>query len=247
LFAAVTAPTAGAAASVALEDAGARVQIGIDGLLTHSIALHWLAHNPQLAIVVTGLGDNLLTARVAADIEAPLTLAIRPFQLFSIEVAQLAGLLHRETLLQVQAVPATADHATIQRWLNQTVGAVPNVIGLYGLGTPAANTPEQLQLMLSLATEKRWLIVPGTTPDAGICQVAASAGLACCGRVTLLDGEDADDVRRQISAATEDARTHGLAVAAIPASASGLAAVRAALAEIAEAGVDIVPISTTVR
>jgi polysaccharide deacetylase 2 family uncharacterized protein YibQ len=262
LFAATTGSAAGVTVGVAPDKDGATIKIGIDGLLTHSIALHWLAHNPQIAIVVADLGDNLLMARTAADIDAPLTFAIRPFRPFSKEVAQLVALFHREALLQLAAeadnerseagsprLTAKADRATMQRWLGQNLAAVPNAIGFYGLGPLTEGTPERMQSMLAEAKERHFLIVTyGNTPDHGTCQAAASLGLACAARVSLVDSsENLGQMRHQLDAVLDQARTRGAAIAIVHATESSLAALRDALPSFTEAGVDIVPVSAVIR
>lgn len=259
LFAAATNTTAGASITAAAENDGAKIQIGIDGLLTHTIMLHWLGRNPQLAILITDLGDNLLEARLMADLDAPLTFAIRPGQSFSNEVTQLAALFQRETLLQLstdiesggrRSSPpgAKAGHGTTVGWLQRTAAAAPNAVGLYATDAGLLGTPEQLRSLLADAKQKQWrTFVWAASSDPAICQAAAAAGLACTPRLTVLDGSaEADQITALFGAVIDEARTRGTAIIALPGSDASLVALRVALPKIAAAGIDVVPVSVAV-
>lgn len=257
LFAPATRSTAGASISAAPENDGAKIQIGIDGLLTHTITLHWLAHNPHLAILITDLGDSLLNARLAADIEAPLSFAIRPGQSFSGEVAQLAALFQREALLQLPAanesqsrepVPplgAKAGRAATPGWLQHTAATVPNAVGLYATDAGVGRSPEQLRSLLADTKQQHWrTFVWAGTSGPPPCEAPAAAGLMCASLARVLaPGADADQSARQFEAAIDEARRRGAALIALPSADVGLAALRAALPKIAAAGIDILPVS----
>ncbi|HVM95159.1 MAG TPA: hypothetical protein VMT89_02165, partial [Candidatus Acidoferrales bacterium] len=53
------------------DDSGKQVIIGIDGLLTHTLNLRWRQRPPRVAIIVDGLGDDMITARDLAALTAP--------------------------------------------------------------------------------------------------------------------------------------------------------------------------------
>src|SRR5207244_8442303 len=94
------------------EDAGgAQVQVGVDGLLTHTLTLHWLGHRPRAAIIIDDLGDDLLVARELAGIEAPLTFAVIPLRPFSKETAELATLFSRDVLVHLPMEAEGNDEA----------------------------------------------------------------------------------------------------------------------------------------
>src|SRR5262249_34740609 len=76
LFAPIRSAARGVSVTIARDTGTALVQIGIDGLLTHSVAVRQLDHAPRAAIIVADLGDDLRVARTVVEINAPLTVAV---------------------------------------------------------------------------------------------------------------------------------------------------------------------------
>ena len=260
LFAPVRAAASGVTVGVSEEERGATVQIGIEGLLTHIVALRWLERRAQLAIIVDNLGANLLIARAFSGIDGRLTFAVTAFAPFAQEVGALAELFHREVLLGA-AVPAdTGEGAGVSpppsggrpafaRWFGNTVAAVPQAVGIYGrFGLSPAPDPERLRWLLAEAkARKLFLVEPGAPTDLTPCDMAAAAQVGCASDVVVLEaGDEEGEMRRQLEGVLAMARTRGQAIAVVPPLPSTVAALQSVLPAVAATGIDLVPVSTIV-
>lgn len=112
---------------------GTQVQIGLDGLLTHTLRFRWAERpeRPQVALVIMDLGDDLRIARRAVELDVPVALAIRSTRPFSKEVAHLGAMFEREVLLQMDL--AESDDPMAER-LESALETVPSVVGVVGVG-----------------------------------------------------------------------------------------------------------------
>jgi polysaccharide deacetylase 2 family uncharacterized protein YibQ len=248
---------AGVTVQATAEPDGAKVQIGVDGLLTHTLILHWLGHPPRAAIIVDNLGSDLLLARTLADVKAPLTFAVRPAQPFSKEVAELASLLGREVLLQLPQEPARAgetttpqarDRSAVERRLSENLAGVPHAVGVTsGPGAPLARDAEQAQWILSATKENNLFLVDTSGERADTCEAAAAVPVTCVpSNVRLADGSDEENLHKQLDEVLQTARIRGDVIAVGGASPALAAALRSAIPAFAAAGVDLVPASTVV-
>jgi polysaccharide deacetylase 2 family uncharacterized protein YibQ len=253
----------GVTLNVSEETDGATVQVGVDGLLTHTVALHWLPHRPRAVIIIGDLGSDLLIARALAGIDAPVTFAIKPFQPFSKEVAELATLFHREVLLQLEpeadhrpnsppspTPPASTDRGGLSRWLAQNLAAVPHAVGISSrFQPPFAGDHEHMQSLLKALKEKNLFVVgAGDASLHDTCEVAASMAVGCADNTVVLgDTDDEQVIQNELQAVVETARTRGDTIATGHATQATLVTLRAAIPTFAAAGVDVVPASTVVR
>lgn len=253
LFEPLRRASAGVTVQTSAEANGAKVQVGVDGLLTHTLIFHWLAHAPRAAIIVDHLGDDLLIARALAGIEAPLTFAVRSSRPFSHEVAELASVFHREVLLQLPApsehpsgaTAAAAGSADLLRWFDQNVAAVPHTAGItLDTGTSSATNATRQQWIFGALKQKDLFVVAEANSRARTCDAAATAAVGCVGiDVVITDSGDEQRLRDQLDEILQAARTRGDVVAighATPALASAL---QAALPAFAAAEVELVPAS----
>jgi len=261
LFAPVRAAAPGVTVGVAEGVHGATVQIGVDGLLTHIVALHWLQHRSQLAIIVDDLGGNLLIARAFSEIEAPLAFAVTPFTPFAQEVAALAALFNREVLLRAvrpggagegggAPAPASGGRAAFVRWFGNNMALLPQAIGLYGcFGLPTAPDPEALRWLLAEAKAKRLFVVEaGGSAAHTPCDVAASMQVACAADVVVVEaGNDEEALRRELASVLELARTRGQLIAVVPPLPSTVTVLQSVLPSVAASGIDLVPVSTIIK
>jgi uncharacterized protein len=263
---ALVAPVRNAAPGVTVgvneHQTGAQVRIGIDGLLTHAIEFQWLGRRPRAAIIVDGLGDNLLTAREMAQIEAPLTFAVLPFQPFSAEVAELARMFGRQVLVhmpinddgQVEgtvpgALRRTATRDEVVAVLDQSLAAVPKAVGVNNQsGSGFTADRERTRWLLERIKEDALFFIDSQTSASSVaCEVAAEISLPCSTRSLLIDSSsDEPAVAAQLAELTHVARTRGDAIAIVHAGPGTAAAIRAAVPDLAAAGVDVVPASMIV-
>jgi polysaccharide deacetylase 2 family uncharacterized protein YibQ len=236
---------------------GAKVQVGVDGLLTHTLMLHWLGRPPRAAIIVDNLGGDLLIARTLAGVEAPLTFAVRPAQPFSKEVAELASLFGREVLMQLPqeperpaavATPRTKDRSELLRWFGEDLASVPHAVGVANdPGAPLTSNTERTQWILTATKEKNLFVVETAGEHADTCDTAAALAVRCIQSNVLLDDSgDEETIRKQLDGGLQAARIHGDAVVVGHATPALAAALRSAISAFAAAGVDLVPASTVV-
>jgi len=252
----------GVTVRVAAEADGAQVLIGVDGLLTHTLTLHWVTQRPQVAIIIDDLGNDLRMARALVDLDAPLTLAIMPFRPFSQQAAQLAGLFHREVLVHLpmeaesgeefgatEVLHADADRSTILRGVDDSLAALPQAVGVNNhMGSRLTADRERMQWILERLKEKGLFFIDSrTTPRSVACDVATRIALPCAGRDVFLDDTDEEAaIREQLQSALQLARVRGRAIAIGHPRQATLAALQATLGDFAAAGVDLVPVSALV-
>lgn len=260
--------TAGVTVEAIKDSNGAKVQVGVDGLLTHTLMLHWLGHKPRAAIIIDNLGSDLLAARTFADIEAPLTFAVRASQPFSKEVAELASLFGREVLMQLPPEPERltaagtpraetpraetprAERGGLLRRFGENLAGVPHAVGVTTEpGARLSGDAERMQWILDATKEHNLFLVElaGASP-ANSCDTAAAAAVGCVQSDVLLeDSSEEEAVRKQLANVLQAARTRGDTVAVGHATPALAAALRSAVPEFAAAGVELVPASTIVE
>jgi hypothetical protein len=241
------------------DSAGKQIAIGIDGLLTHTLIFRWLTRPPRIAIVIDDLGDDLAMARDLVALPAPLTLAVMPFRTFSGAVAERAQLAGREVLLDlpmnvepghdpntVANRRADADRETLVRAIDDSLAALPQAIGVsHQPGSAFATDQQRLHWTLERLKEKNVFFFEGLTEAHGTaCAAAHEVHLACASATLLLDDSDGEHgVREQLQSLRALARARGEAVVVGHARATVLAALRGELADFAQQGIDIVPVS----
>jgi polysaccharide deacetylase 2 family uncharacterized protein YibQ len=255
--------TRGVTVQATKDATGAKVQVGVDGLLTHTLILRWLGHKPRAAIIVDNLGSDLLGARTLADIQAPLTFAVRASQPFSKEVAELASLLGREVLMQLPPAPErltiaetpraetpSTQRGGLLRWFGENLAGVPHAVGVTTEpGAGLSGNAEGMQWILDATKEHNLFMVEvAGASAANTCDAAAAAGVGCVHSDVLLDDTSEEEaVRKQLDNVLQTTHTRGDTVAVGHATPALAAALRAVVPEFAAAGVELVPASTVVE
>ncbi len=239
---------------------GVKVQVGIDGLLTHTLNVHWLGHAPRAAIILDDLGSDLLVARALTGLQAPLTFAVRPGQPFSKEVAELAALFQHEVLLQLPddhdrlpggapALPSDGtQRADVRRWFDQSLDSVPHAVGLSSKPNLLFTTgSDRTQWTFEFAKDKHLFLIDAAIPATGACASATTFTVACAATNIVLDEAGGTAaLAPQIETLLQTARTQGDAVAVGHASPALAAALDSALSGFAAAGVEVAPVSVIV-
>jgi len=150
---------------------GVDVNIGLDGLLTHTIQLNWARESvkPRVALLICSLGDDLRLAREFVALDAPIAVGVEPFRPFSKEVGELAHVFHREVWLSVApgaepndatggAVPVRSED-DLGRYLDAALASVPHVVGMTDADTETTNDRYRRGLMRE--AERRRLFYVG--------------------------------------------------------------------------------------
>lgn len=258
----IRAAASGVTLQVNHEAVGAQVQVGIDGLLTHTLTLHWLGRQPRVAIIIDDLGDDLLIARTLAGVDAPLTFAVMPFRPFSKEVAELATLFGREVLVHLpmeaengedfgaaDILLVSADHDAIIQQLAASLDTVPHAVGVNNhMGSRFTGDRAHMLWVLEYLKQKDLFFIDSrTTPHSVACEVAAAIDLRCASRTLFLDDTDDETaIRSQIESLPKLARQQGDVIAIGHARAATAAALQAALPGFGGAGLQVVPASTVI-
>jgi polysaccharide deacetylase 2 family uncharacterized protein YibQ len=263
LFAPLRTAAPDATVDVTEDAGGAQVHIGVDGLLTHALMLHWLGHRPRAAIIIDDLGSDLRIARELAGLGIPLTFAVMPARPFSREVAELAALLGREVLVHLpmeadsgedygagDVLRIDASHDEIVQAVDQELAAVPHAIGVNNhMGSRFTADHERMRWVLERVKRAGLFFIDSrTTSHSVACEVAASLALPCAERSLFLDDVDDDAaVREQLHTLLTLARTRGDVIAIGHPRPTTVAALRAVLPDFADAQIDFVPLSVMVN
>jgi polysaccharide deacetylase 2 family uncharacterized protein YibQ len=226
---------------------GTQVQIGIDGLLTHTLRIHWQEKKtrPRVAMVVVNLGDDLRIARAALDLGAPVALGVRPFRPFSREVAELGRIFKQEVVIDLSspedAAPAEPGRDDVGTLLESALQVMPHAVGVTGdvVGKPLKRHGGSA-VRAALEEHDLFYVGPGAP------RVDGTEGMPVVDAPTLPVGAGGHSgaVSEQLAAILSAARQNGSAVAFARPDQETLDALRAALVAWHDTGVDVVPISS---
>jgi polysaccharide deacetylase 2 family uncharacterized protein YibQ len=223
---------------------GVDVQVGLDGLLTHTVAFRWRdqERRPQVALVVAPLGDDLRMARACVSFDAPIVIAVEPFRPFSKEVAELARMFEREILVympsfQAEVGSGAGETDVLRTKLTKALESVPNAVGVTG-GDVGGRTDAALSGKLREETDRLGLFyvqmqsveAKGSRPD-----------------VVMLNSEQlTEPLADQFAKLIAEARSAGAVVGIIRPSTEILSILPERLNEWRADGVEVVPVSKLV-
>ncbi|OFV87815.1 MAG: hypothetical protein A3J75_00915, partial [Acidobacteria bacterium RBG_16_68_9] len=239
------------ASSVTLAD-GAALDIGLDGLLTHTVRFRWRreAAPPRVALLISPLGDDLRAARAFVDVDAPLAIGVQPFRPFSKEVGELAHAFHREVWLAVGAPegpPADSGVSTvpdasadIASYLDAALAAVPHVIGV--TAASGVRMTEGGRRELAREADRRQLLYVGggEPPD----DTAGTPWTDRGGARALALGDATKPASEQLTRLGAAARDGGSAIGIGQAAVVTPESLNQMLPGWRAAGIDVVPVST---
>lgn len=209
---------------------GTEVEIGLDGLLTHTLQFQWAERpeRPQVALVITSLGDDLRIARQIVEIDAPVALGVRPQRPFSKEVADLAGMFKREVLVQLPS--ERHGDPTEATELRSSIASVPSAVGVLG-----HDGDDQGSGVGEEVRGHGLFYVSMREQDGGVAVVVP------------LDGEDGVGLMpNQVEMLLAKARESGYAIGIGRASETTVDGLKAALPQWKAGNIDLVPISALV-
>ena len=213
---------------------GAEVRVGLDGLLTHTLRLHFFdaTSQPRVALIITAFGDDLRLAREWVGFDAPIALAVRPFRPFSREVAELGHMFQREVLLDwdesVGGPPASDDGEAdpIRTQIDAALATVPHVVGVANTSAvPSSHGARVREVLASLGLF--YLGMNGPDPAAA---------------VIVLDVETADADKR-LGALIAAARERGHVIAVSPSSAGTTGGLPSVVERLRKENIELVRVS----
>ncbi|GAB4267777.1 MAG: hypothetical protein Kow0092_21270 [Deferrisomatales bacterium] len=253
-------PAAPGAASVAvrLESAGD----------AYSAVIRWPEgpgrRPPRLAIVIDDMGRDLDAARQLLDLDAPVTLSILPRLRHTGATARLARSRGRQYLLhlpmQPQGYPDVdpgpgallegMDEEAIRRRVREALEEVPGAAGVNNhMGSRLTEIEAPMGWVMDELKGRGLFFLDSVTTANSVAALAArEAGVAWARRDVFLDNVRTEEaVGEQLRKALERARRHGEAVAIGHPHQATLAALRAWIPRIREAGVTLVPVGDLAR
>ncbi len=136
---------------------GTQVLVGLDGLLTHTMRVYWSDEptRPRVGLVITALGDDLRLARRVLELDAQVSIAVRPFRPFSAQVAELAKMFEREVYLDWRVEDGE------RHGVEAALGTVPGAVGV-------ALRQSECDDALLAALRERGLLLIATDTSGGI-------------------------------------------------------------------------------
>ena len=251
---------------VGVEDVegGQRGEVGIDGLLTHTVAVRWLAQAtpvpPRVAVVIDGMGNDLLSARDLMRLPFPVAVAVVPFRPFSREVAESAHRRGRDVLLclpvealdddggrEAEVLRASDPPNQVIQVVDRSFANVPHVIGVtFPMGARFVEDPVGMRLVLERLRQRGlFLLDDGSAPRGAARRVAESLGVPEITRGLWLDQTvDEAAVRGQLQALVAAAKSGRTAVGIGHPHGATVAALRGFDETARREGVEIVALST---
>jgi hypothetical protein len=229
---------------------GIEVQIGLDGLLTHTLRLRSIKTlgPPRLALVLDQLGDDLLVAREIANLDVPFAFGVRPFRPFSKEVAELARLFDREVYVDLRIAdenagdPGSLDASHDQ--LSQALAEVPHVVGVKVRAGRNRAWDSRLATELFAVLEKHQLSLLSDLPPPN----GGESKRPTRAPIMFLGSPEDDPVRisRHLESLVAQARSNGSVVGVCPATMGLVSVLRRAVEEWRAAGIEIVRVSSLI-
>lgn len=247
-------------------ETGARGEVGVDGLLTHTIVAVWAVQPtpapPRVALVIDDMGNSLLAARDLLSLPYPVALAVIPFRPFSREVAESANQRGREILLHLPMeakggeengeveLLRVADNANqVVEVVDRSLAAVPHVVGVNNhMGSRFTEDPDRMRLVLERLRQRNLFFLDSlTTPHSVGRSVAESLGVPYVARSVFLDDNvEQAAIAEQLQSLLAAARKDGQAVGIGHPYPETLALLRDFGDAAKAAGVQIVPLSELV-
>jgi hypothetical protein len=217
----------------------------------------------RVAIIIDDLGNSLDLGREAVALPAAVTYSVLPMRTYSRRIAELAHLEGKEVMLHLpmQAMarrwlgPAglhdRMEQADVAAALELSLDGVPHVAGVNNhMGSRLTQQPQAMRwLMESLQCAGDLYFVDSRTDVRTVARhVAREVGLPNAERDVFLDNEiNAEYVRAQFDRLIRHARRHGSAIGIGHPHPETLAALAQLLPQLADQGVEVVPVSQLVE
>lgn len=222
------------------------------------------AGSPQLAIIIDDMGSSLPEARSLAAINVPLTFAIIPELRSDKEVAAFAASRKIETMIHIpmqsKGWPARRleangllvgmDADEIRARVTRFVQRFPGAVGVNNhMGSEFTEQEDQMTTVLQILKNNDLFFIDSiTSPHSAGGRVAQRLGVRTARRNVFLDNEqERGYILGQLNQAVKQARKNGSAIAICHPHPATIAALAAALPELAGQGVRLVPASQLVR
>lgn len=213
----------------------------------------------RLAVVIDDVGDNPHYGRRAADLPAPINLAVLPHTPFAAELAERGHrnghpiLLHapmaadsQPQLLGPGALLGDMDEATLRAQFRTNLASVPHAGGFNNhMGSALTRDWWRMRWLMREARERQLFFLDSRTTGQSVAPSAAQReGVPVAVRDVFLDHDPRPDaVRRQWQLALQKARDQGFATVIGHPKPATLALLEQELPVLAAQGIELVPVS----
>lgn len=218
----------------------------------------------RLAIIIDDMGGKMSEARSLAAIKVPLTFAIIPGLRFDKDVAAYSASNNIETMihipmqskgwpsrrLEANGLLVSMDADELQERVADFVQQFPGAVGVNNhMGSEFTEQEEKMAAVLQTLKKKNMFFIDSvTSPQSAALRVAQRLGIRSARRNVFLDNEqDRNYILGQLNQAVRLAKKNGSAIAICHPHPATIAALAAALPELAGQGVRLVPASQLVN
>jgi polysaccharide deacetylase 2 family uncharacterized protein YibQ len=218
----------------------------------------------RLAIIIDDMGNSMSEARSLISINVPLTFAIIPGQRVDTEVAAYAVAHRVETMIHIpmqsKGWPArrleengllvAMDENEIQERMSGFVLKFPGAVGVNNhMGSEFTEHEDKMAAVLQILKKSNLFFVDSVTSPGSVGgKVAHQMGLRSARRNVFLDNEqNRSYIIGQLDQAVRLAKKNGSAIAICHPHPATIAALAAALPELASRGITLVPASQLVK
>ncbi|HIJ87257.1 MAG TPA: divergent polysaccharide deacetylase family protein [Desulfuromonadales bacterium] len=218
----------------------------------------------RLAIIIDDMGSSMSEARALAAIKVPLTFSIIPGLRVDSEVAAFAAAHAIETMIHVpmqsKGWPAqrleengllvTMDEGEVQERMSGFVQQFPGAVGVNNhMGSAFTEHEEKMTAVMQVLKQHNLFFIDSVTSAGSVGGKAAQrSGVRSARRNVFLDNEqNRSYIVGQLHQAVRVAKKNGSAIAICHPHPATIAALAAALPELAGQGVSLVPASQLVK
>ena len=238
------------------------VQLGIDGLRTHTLRFRWLDGPPRAALIIAHLGADIYLVRQLLGLGFPLIYAVKPFEVFSDIIGEQLRLAQAPTLIEIDLTTATPTEERSKQPSFPPSQQQPTELDTSlspTLRAARAILPHAAGLLLfttsRVASETEWLpllrhgsptppMVLFATSDLGVfnlCSVGASKRPQCrsVAENSIAAEVESTSPGERLLQGLARAQSKGEAIVLLPGTPQCLTALRDELPRFAEAGVEL--------
>lgn len=219
--------------------------------------------HPRVAVVMDDFGYNMHNLGSVLSMREQITLSILPNLRYSREIANLARMYGRETILHLPLEPhgeyVTEEKGTITTNMSETeilralelaLESVPGVRGVSNhMGSKATEDERVMGVIFKRLKKDKLYFLDSLTSEASVCdKAAAKAGIRYADRDIFLDNsEETDYIENQVLALRRIAFRRGQAIAVCHDRNNTMKVLTRMLPELADDGIEFVPLSELVN
>lgn len=221
------------------------------------------AERPRISIIIDDMGDRLQAGNRAIELPGALSYAILPHTPYSRRLAEFANCMGKEVMLHLpmeseQPAPLGPGALTLhmswndfRRSIRESLKSIPHASGVNNhMGSLLTRHPGHMQwLMEELKTSGDLFFIDSRTTTQSVApQIARENGIVTAERKVFLDHDiDPEQIRYQFKRLIRSAHRDGSAIGIGHPYGSTLSVLEEMLPQLAELGVELVPVSSLLQ